>query len=664
MFNSLVNFYNNLKNKSSINNKTNTSTLSTVGNNKTLQTLSDAINSASASKNYGMSPVAPNQSKLSFSQYSSTNKVSPLTPAQYSQQGKVAPYNTATAPTTNAGYNSTIANAYRSTNESNPGFVGPQTPANLTPGSIVDYYKNPSVNYSSNVSTVDYYKNPSVNYSSNVSAGNTVATNYNSNNIVPGSYNGTVNNNNSTTIPNSPNYNINQKKLSPNMQYDVADPNTVASIYKNIGLNNDYTDPINSLVEKKLSEYLKNSNGPINENAIRKDFRDRIQAQIDSINNAYATMKAKAELNTTKNQGVAKAVNAKSGLLGSDFATADIMNIDQAGVDQQNALDAERAGKINAILTEADNNATSYIESERRRIEEASQEAMNNMLTRETRTAGNASKLAVYLASKGVTGIADISPDDLKTIQQNYGVDAITLNNAIQDYKTNKSKSDLELVKDRYVSIGDGAMLYDKVTGKKIENPKLSGVSTTYVPGENPIVDAFAQQIKGGTMTISQVPAEYRGLVTVAGNQGATNSSDVKGASDKLNMLINTINEARQMSNATSQGTISQGWQKLWNGVSDRDRLDSFANTLKTNVMQLFTDPTVKKFFGPQMSNADVQMMMSVGTPLSVNMTPAQFNAELDNLERRIRQALQDGSALDTTYYNNSSQGGGSFWSF
>lgn len=635
MFNSLVNMFKNLSGS----NKTNTSTVSTIGNNSASQTLSDAINSANSSKNYGMSPLTPNQSKLSFSQYSSANKVSPLTPAQYASQGKTAPYNTATAPTTNAGYNSTIANAYKTAYPTTPAStstpVVSSTPSN-NGGTLSSNYNSgnnvyvPQSNVQANTGSV------SNNYGTVANAGNTPA---NANTVIDKS---------------NPNYNTITKTLTPNMEMNTADSGTIANAYKTINLNNDYTDPINSLAEKQLQDYLSQlkDSSNIDENTIRSQFKQRIQDQIDAINNAYATLEAKSSTNTTKNLGVAKAINARSGLLGSDFSSADETNINKAGQDEYNSLEAERAGKVSALLNSADDQATKYIADKRTMAENATNSIMQNILTRETRTAGTASKLAVYLASKGVKGLEDISPDDLKTIEQNYGVDKLTLQKAITDNNS-------ALTKDRYVSIGDGAVLYDKVTGQQIENPKSSAsTSTTYTPGANPVVDAFASQVKNGTMTITNVPAEYRGLVAVA-TQNQTTPQDAKGASDKLNMLINTINEARKMSNATSQGSISQGWQKLFNGVSDRDRLDSYTNTLKTNILQMFTDPTVRKFFGPQMSNADVQMMMSVGTPLSVNMTPAQFNSELDNLEIRIRKALQDGQSIDTSSYqdNNTDSG-------
>lgn len=76
-------------------------------------------------------------------------------------------------------------------------------------------------------------------------------------------------------------------------------------------------------------------------------------------------------------------------------------------------------------------------------------------------------------------------------------------------------------------------------------------------------------------------------------------------------------------------------------------QLEAYTNTLRTNVMALMTDPSVKKFFGPQMSNADVTLMTAAGTTLNPNnQSPAQLKAEatrLDTLIGRMETAVRTG---------------------
>ena len=56
------------------------------------------------------------------------------------------------------------------------------------------------------------------------------------------------------------------------------------------------------------------------------------------------------------------------------------------------------------------------------------------------------------------------------------------------------------------------------------------------------------------------------------------------------------------------------------------------------------TDPNIKKFFGPQMSNADVQLMTAAGTTVNPEMqSPALLKQEVERIKDltiRARQSL------------------------
>ena len=69
------------------------------------------------------------------------------------------------------------------------------------------------------------------------------------------------------------------------------------------------------------------------------------------------------------------------------------------------------------------------------------------------------------------------------------------------------------------------------------------------------------------------------------------------------------------------------------------------------------TDPNVKKFFGPQMSNADVRLMSSTGSTLNpAEQTPEEYIKEvqrLDSLFNRMQTAVQNGLAGQITRSSN-----------
>jgi len=83
-------------------------------------------------------------------------------------------------------------------------------------------------------------------------------------------------------------------------------------------------------------------------------------------------------------------------------------------------------------------------------------------------------------------------------------------------------------------------------------------------------------------------------------------------------------------------------------GDTDYRRLETYADTLRTNVLALMTDPSIKKFFGPQMSNADVKLMSSTGSTLRPESnSPSDMKSEverLDDLLNRMETAVKNGT--------------------
>jgi len=83
-------------------------------------------------------------------------------------------------------------------------------------------------------------------------------------------------------------------------------------------------------------------------------------------------------------------------------------------------------------------------------------------------------------------------------------------------------------------------------------------------------------------------------------------------------------------------------------GDTKYNRLDAQVDTLRTNMLTLMTDPNVKKFFGPQMSNADVKLMTAAGTTLRTeSMSPEELKAEttrIDDLLNRMQTAVKNGA--------------------
>lgn len=109
---------------------------------------------------------------------------------------------------------------------------------------------------------------------------------------------------------------------------------------------------------------------------------------------------------------------------------------------------------------------------------------------------------------------------------------------------------------------------------------------------------------------------------------------------DQLSFLRTTLQKANELASASGKGLFDRvaGWVK---GSSSYKQLENLTNTLATNVLTLATDPGIRKFFGPQMSEADVRLMLSSGTTLNPeSQTPDQLRNELLRLDA-LFQKLQ-----------------------
>jgi len=112
-------------------------------------------------------------------------------------------------------------------------------------------------------------------------------------------------------------------------------------------------------------EYLKQY--AVDENAIKEQARKDAQARIDAVNAIYDDMVRKQTVTNTANEGSTRAINARSGLIGSDFGAANDANQRAAGDAAIKGVNLERDAKITGILAEMNKDVEAKIQSERER---------------------------------------------------------------------------------------------------------------------------------------------------------------------------------------------------------------------------------------------------------------------------------------------------------
>jgi hypothetical protein len=114
--------------------------------------------------------------------------------------------------------------------------------------------------------------------------------------------------------------------------------------------------------------------------------------------------------------------------------------------------------------------------------------------------------------------------------------------------------------------------------------------------------------------------------VSIAGGAGA--SGEVDKTRNQISFLKNTIRDANKLVDATGPNFITQGLGNVFVGNTRVKQLQNKIDSLKTNLLTLSSDPNLKKFFGPQMTENDTKLLMSAGSTLDAYNNSVSDNEE------------------------------------
>ena len=178
-----------------------------------------------------------------------------------------------------------------------------------------------------------------------------------------------------------------------------------------------------------------------------------------------------------------------------------------------------------------------------------------------------------------------------------------------------------------------------------------------YLRPKLPVTGAGAPEIKNfGTSDApmwKQYNPETGSWEDVSGlaASGTATIDEISSTNDKIALLRDTISRIKgreadaetgaeaykPLYKSASQTPFTEFFGRTFTGSSNLDNLKVYADTLKSNMLALATDPSIKQFFGPQMSDADVRLMTATASRLQPDsMTPEQILSETNRLEEFI----------------------------
>jgi hypothetical protein len=167
----------------------------------------------------------------------------------------------------------------------------------------------------------------------------------------------------------------------------------------------------------------------VNQSAILDDVMSRYQAEIDAINQIYAQTASEARQQGLGTLGSSRAIQARSGLLGSDFGASQTANIEGENARIMQTIQAEKGAKIQEIIGRGRAEAAQEIADKRRAIQEGLQSYVTYLGAQTERRNTKLAGLAQALIDQGVRP-DELDPTQIAELAKSYGVNPQDISSA------------------------------------------------------------------------------------------------------------------------------------------------------------------------------------------------------------------------------------------
>lgn len=159
------------------------------------------------------------------------------------------------------------------------------------------------------------------------------------------------------------------------------------------------------------------------------------------------------------------------------------------------------------------------------------------------------------------------------------------------------------------------------------------------------ILGAYAGDYWGTKIKMAQYSKLLNENARIASEVASTGlgATSTVNKEDQAKFLLDTIAKAKTVADAAGRSAGRRTAEAWLVGSTDYTNLESQVRTLKTNLLTLATDPNIKKFFGPQMTNEDIKNMLAAGTTLDTEaQTPENLRAELKRTQEIFQKFAPD----------------------
>lgn len=272
---------------------------------------------------------------------------------------------------------------------------------------------------------------------------------------------------------------------------------------------------------------------------IFEEKRKLYQAEIDAVDRIYADKIKQARIEGQGRLGSSTAVQARSGLLGSDFGQAQTEKVMQGNRDIEDAYLNEKAVQINTILGKARQEALDEAKAKTEAKQAGIKSFVEYLTAQDTRKSQRLTNLAKSMIAQGLD-ITKLTPQELSQLQTSYGATKDEILSTFNTEKLASEKLKADLAKNQpdtsfTLSQGQERFVLDPKTGQYV---KVASTAKTYAPSStvNTTGGQYANDLDAVIgATLATIPSKF-------GQQ--TFQSEIKRArndGDKINLIASQV---------------------------------------------------------------------------------------------------------------------------
>lgn len=249
------------------------------------------------------------------------------------------------------------------------------------------------------------------------------------------------------------------------------------------------------------------------------------QAEIDATNMVYDQLLNEARLQGQGRLGTGRAIAARGGILGSDFAEAQKGQIQQYNTDINRSIGAERQAKIGSILGKVRDSALAAAQEKRIARQQGVDNYLKYLGDAQTRKTNNVKQLAQELIDQGFDP-ATMDQAELDAIATQSG---LSVQEIISGYtSTKKAQEEAQAAADAKAAMEGRFTLSEGQAQYDAEGNIIASRAKTYAPKD--VGESSGNTLNSGSYFVGQ--PNYSELTVKQKNQA-----------DSLNNLVRSLNE-------------------------------------------------------------------------------------------------------------------------